>query len=257
MCFNLYFLHVHVQSSRGFWNCYIKSKTITRMQENLIVDETPCLILAPQAQGHWQGVPYFSTLKAATIHPAETTLNYRNLLFSYFSFPPQKKTAPILVLPPLSPSQDILSNPQLPLPSQACKLLICTSVFPFFSLSPSIFLSHSAFSAVTLITMRSKRWHSLLQHYSGRIQQTLGLMECPHHAAPWFITYFCHNALADNSYSTPFTATTYVSHAERGTVGLSVCLCLWGMTSHDVRIWAQRMVIWEATLCTWLGSFQI
>ena len=88
------------------------------------------------------------------------------------------------------------------LPATHCRQCLSNSFSPFclyLALARCLFFT-------TLITTR--RWHSLLRHYSRHIQQMRGLMKCPHRAAPWFITYFCHSARADNSFSTPLAATT-------------------------------------------------
>lgn len=116
-------------------------------------------------------------------------------IFSLAPLTSLKRTAPFLALLPLSHCQGTWSNPKLHLPLRlaiAAHFHNCLSIL--FSFLPLSFSRTLPFSVVTLITMRSKRWHSLLQRYNGRIQQMHSLMKCLHPTAPWFITYFCHNA---------------------------------------------------------------
>lgn len=183
------------------------------------------------------------------------SLKPQNLLFSFFYRLPKRQLQFLyhyyLTVKTLGPALNYIFLSDL----LAAHFHFCLSILFSFSLYLTLTL---CLSVVTLITVRRKRWHSLLQHYSGCIQQKQSLMKCPHHTAPWFITYFCHNALADSCYSTPFTSTTYVSHAERGLRHFYWCRhCECGMTSNDIRIWAKRkliqpfewyekyMVIWE------------
>lgn len=173
------------------------------------------------------------------------SLKPQNLLFSSFYCLP-KKTAPILVLPPLSHSQDTLSSPKLHLP-----LWLASCSFPLLSFHSFLFLplsySHTllfsgdinyneeqtmALIALALQGVFSKRWawwsvRITLHHDLSLISATmLGLIALIlHHLLP---QHMSHTQSSD-----------CVISIDAGTV----CVCVCGMTSNDIRIWTQRKLI--------------
>lgn len=70
----------------------------------------------------------------------------------------------------------------------------------------------------------------------GVVGERAAPMKCPHRTAPWFINYFCHDALkTSDSYSVPFTGTTRLAHTHGGAT-----VSFLSMQADNVRIRAQR-----------------